>query len=74
VTKLHENPNTWEIEFDDVKCVGHEAGFSPDGKFFTMMNNIEQNNMAVYDTSDLDPRNWKRVTFVKDPEWVGEFP
>ncbi len=74
VTKLHENPNTWEIEFDDVKCVGHEAGFSPDGKFFTMMNNIEQNNMAVYDTSDPDPRKWNRITFVKDPEWVGDFP
>ncbi len=74
VTKLHTNPNTWEIEFADIKCVGHEAGFSPDGKFFTMMNNIEQNNMAVYDTSSPDPRNWKRVTFVKDPEWVGEFP
>jgi hypothetical protein len=74
VVKLHENPNTWEIKFDDVKCVGHEAGFSPDGKFFTMMNNIDQNNMAVYDTSNADPRKWNRFTFVKDPDWVGNFP
>ncbi len=74
VAKVHDNPNTWEINFDDVKCVGHEAGFSPDGKFFTMMNNIEQNNMAVFDTSDSDPRKWTKITFVKDPDWVGNFP
>jgi hypothetical protein len=74
VEKIHSNPDTWEIELDDVKCVGHEAGFSPNGKFFTMMNNIKQNNMAVYDTSEADPRKWKRFTFVKDPRWVGDYP
>jgi hypothetical protein len=74
VTKLHTNPDTWEIQFDDVKCVGHEAGFSPNGKFFTMMNNIKQNNMAVYDTSDPDPRKWNKITFVKDPSWKGDYP
>lgn len=74
VVKLHDDPSTWEIEFEDVKCVGHEAGFSPDGKVFSMMNNIDQNNMAVFDTSSDDPRNWKRIAFVKDPDWVGNFP
>jgi hypothetical protein len=74
VKKLYSNPDTWEIEFEDIKCVGHEAGFSPDGKFFSMMNNIKQNNMAVYDTSDKDPRKWKRITFVKDPTWVNDYP
>lgn len=74
ITKVHSNPDTWEVTFDDIKCVGHEAGFSPDGKHFTMMNNIKQNNMAVYDTSDADPRNWKRITFVKDSDWVGDYP
>jgi len=74
VKKVTSDPDTWEIEFPDVKCVGHEAGFSPDGKNFTMMNNIKQNNMAVFDTSDADPRNWKKITFVKDPKWVGDFP
>src|SRR4029453_17881001 len=43
-------------------------------KFFTMMNNIRQNNMPVFDTSDADPRNWKKFTFVKDPSWVGDYP
>lgn len=74
VVKVSSGPDTWEVKFDDVKSVGHEAGFSPDGKFYTMMNNIEQNNMAVFDTSDADPRKWKRITFVKDPEWVGQYP
>lgn len=74
VAKVHSNPDTWEVKFPDIKCVGHEAGFSPDGKFFTMMNNIKQNNMAVFDTSSPDPRNWKRVAFVKDETWVGDYP
>jgi hypothetical protein len=74
ITKVHADPDTWEVKFDDVKCVGHEAGFSPNGKNFTMMNNIKQNNMAVFDTADADPRKWKRFTFVKDPSWQGDYP
>jgi len=74
VVKVSSGPDTWEIKFDDLKCVGHEAGFSPDGKIFTMMNNIKQNNMAVFNTADPDPRKWKRFTFVKDPSWVGDYP
>jgi thiocyanate desulfurase len=74
VKKVSSDPDTWEIEFADIKCVGHEAGFSPDGKHFTMMNNIKQNNMAVYDTSAADPRDWKKITYVKDPSWVGDYP
>jgi hypothetical protein len=35
------------VKFDDVKCVAHEAGFTPDGKHFVMMNNVIQNNMLV---------------------------
>jgi hypothetical protein len=54
--------------------LGHEAGFSPDGRRFTMKNNIQQNNMALFDTSDPDPRQWKKITFVKDAAWTGEFP
>jgi DNA-binding beta-propeller fold protein YncE len=38
------------------------------------MNNLTQNNMAVFNTSDKDPRKWKKVNFVKDPKWVGEYP
>jgi hypothetical protein len=39
-----------------------------------MMNNLRSNNVAVFDTANEDPRKWKRVTFVKDSEWQGEFP
>ena len=30
--------------------------------------------MPIFDTSDPDPRQWKKVTFVEDPKWVGEYP
>lgn len=74
IKKISSSPDVWECHFDDIKCVGHEAGFSPDGNHYTMMNNIQQNNMAVFDTSSADPRNWNKITYVKDPAWVGEFP
>lgn len=74
VQKVSSGPDAWEIELEDCKCVAHEAGFSPDGARFTMMNNILQNNMPVFDTSDPDPRKWTKVTFVKDPAWVGDYP
>lgn len=73
VKKVASGPDTWEVQFKDGKCVAREAGFSPDGKFFTMMNNITQNNMSIFDTADPDPRKWKKITFVKNPEWVGEY-
>ncbi len=74
IKKVASGPDAWEVKFEDVKCVAHEAGFNPDGRFFTMMNNIEQNNMAVFDTSDADPRKWRKITFVRDATWVGKFP
>jgi hypothetical protein len=74
VKKVSSSPDAWEVKFEDCKCVAHEAGFSPDGKAFTMMNNITQNNMPVFDTSAPDPRDWKKTTFVKDPKWTGDYP
>ena len=41
----------WEITLDKVITSGHECGFSPDGKFFTMTNNTRQNSMGVFDCS-----------------------
>jgi hypothetical protein len=74
IRKMASDPDIWEIEFEDVKCVAHEAGFSPDGRFYVSMNNIRQNNMAIYDSSAADPREWRVVAVVRDPAWVGEFP
>ena len=64
----------WDIELDTVITSGHECGFSPDGRFFTMTNNTKQNSMGVFDVSDPDPRKWKRITHVKDPAWSGSTP
>jgi thiocyanate desulfurase len=74
VKKVASGPDAWDVTFDDVKNPAHEAGFSPDGKAFVMMNNLRQNNIPVFDTSDADPRRWTKVTFVEDPQWSGQYP
>ena len=72
--KVSNSPDTWVVDLPSVGNPIHESGFHPNGGFLCMMNNLRANNVAVFDTSDPDPRKWKRVTFVKDPEWQGEFP
>jgi hypothetical protein len=39
-----------------------------------MMNNLRANNVAVFNVAADNPRKWKRHTFVRDPDWKGEFP
>jgi thiocyanate desulfurase len=64
----------WDIQLDTVITSGHECGFSPNGKWFTMTNNTRQNSMGVFDVSDPNLRKWKRVTQVKDAAWTGSTP
>jgi len=74
--KISSSPDTWAVDLPAVGNPIHESGFHPAGGFLCMMNNLRANNVAVFDTANADPRKWKRVTFVKDPEWQGqgEFP
>jgi len=74
LTKVSGSPDTWVVDLPAVGNPIHESGFHPSGGTLCMMNNLRANNVAVFDTSNEDPRKWKRVTFVKDPEWQGEFP
>ncbi len=74
VRKISGSPDTWVVDLPAVGNPIHESGFHPDGGFLCMMNNLRANNVAVFDTTDADPRKWKRVTFVKDSEWQGEYP
>ncbi len=64
----------WELTLDNVVTSGHECGFSPDGKWFTMTNNTRQNSMGVFNCEDRNPGNWKRVTVFKDSHWTGSTP
>jgi thiocyanate desulfurase len=64
----------WEVRFDKIYSPGHEVGFSPDGRFLCMMNNLRENNCSVFDSSDPDPRNWKKIAHVEDPLWRGKYP
>ena len=72
VTKIDNDH--WEVKFDKIFSPGHEIGFSPDGRFLCMMNNLRENNCAVFDSSDPDPRNWKKIAHVEDPLWRGKYP
>ncbi|MFO0879475.1 MAG: hypothetical protein U0840_19175 [Gemmataceae bacterium] len=72
--KVSNTPETWEVSLPAVGNPIHESGFHPTGNQFVMMNNLRANNVAIFDTADPDPRRWKRVRFLGDPEWKGEFP
>jgi len=75
VKKIFSNPDTWEIKIPKVGNPVHEAGFNPTGNHFVIMNNLRDNNVAVFDVSDKEPRNWKRqAKFVQDKDWQGEYP
>lgn len=74
IKKISSSPDTWEVVLPAVYNPTHEAGFTPTGSHWVIMNNLRANNVAVFDTSDPDPRKWKRITHVKDPAWQGEYP
>ena len=72
ITKIDKDH--WEVTFDRVFSPGHEIGFSPDGKFLCMMNNLRENNCGVFDSSDPDPTKWKKIAHIEDPLWRGKYP
>ena len=53
--------DTWKVVFDKIHSPGHEIGFSPDGKFLVMMNNLRENNCSIFSSSDPDPTKWRKV-------------
>ena len=72
VVKMAEDH--WEVTFDKIHSPGHEIGFSPDGRFLCMMNNLRENNCSVFSTADPDPRKWRKIAHVEDPLWRGKYP
>jgi thiocyanate desulfurase len=72
VTRIDEDH--WQVVFDKIASPGHEIGFSPDGKFLCMMNNLRENNCSIFDSGDPDPTKWKKVAHVEDPLWGGKYP
>jgi len=65
----------WEIKFPSVPTPAHQAGYSPTGNFFVLMNNAKENMMAVFDCSNQsDPTKWRRIAAVGDPSWRGAYP
>lgn len=74
VKKISSSPDTWEVKLPAVGNPIHESGFHPLGNHLCMMNNLRANNVAVFDTSNPDPRKWKRQLLIKDPDWRGDYP
>ena len=72
VTKIDDDH--WQVTFDKIFSPGHEVGFSPDGSFLCMMNNLRENNCSVFDSSDPDPRQWKKIAHIEDLLWRGKYP
>jgi hypothetical protein len=66
--------DTWTVTFDKINSPGHEIGFSPDGKFLVMMNNLRENNCSIFSCVDPDPKNWRKIAHVEDPLWRGKYP
>jgi thiocyanate desulfurase len=66
--------DTWKVVFDKIHSPGHEIGFSPDGKFLVMMNNLRENNASVFSCADPDPTKWRKIAHVEDPLWRGKYP
>ena len=66
--------DTWTVTFDKIHSPGHEIGFSPDGRFLVMMNNLRENNCSVFSCDDPDPTKWRKIAHVEDPLWRGKYP
>lgn len=66
--------DTWEVVVDYVGSPGHELGWTPDGNRFMMMNNLRENSVGLFDTTDKDPSKWKKLGVISDPLWKGEYP
>lgn len=48
--------DTWQVKMDKVVSPAHQAGFSPDGKYFVFMNGVRQNNIMVWNSGNhADP-------------------
>ena len=45
ITKIDNDH--WQVTFDKIFSPGHEIGFSPDGRFFCMMNNLREQLLGL---------------------------
>lgn len=66
--------DTWQVVIDRVYSPGHELGFSPDGNHLVMMNNGLENSVGIFDSSDPDPRQWRKIKQIIDPTWGKRYP
>jgi hypothetical protein len=66
--------DTWRVVIDRVYSPGHELGFTPDGNHLVMMNNGLENSVGIFDSSDPDPSQWRKIKQIIDPTWGKRYP
>ncbi|MHB1174002.1 MAG: twin-arginine translocation signal domain-containing protein [Sulfuriferula sp.] len=55
----------WTFSVPSVLTPLHEAGFIPSGEYFLACNNVLQNNIAAYRSTDPNPLKWTKTAFVE---------
>jgi len=55
----------WTFSVPSVLTPLHEAGFITSGEYFLACNNVLQNNIAVYRSTDPNPLKWTKTAFVE---------
>ncbi|RRQ24133.1 hypothetical protein D5687_03340 [Guyparkeria sp. SCN-R1] len=63
--EVKQKGSTWTYSVPSVLTPLHEAGFTPSGEYFLACNNVLQNNIAVFRSTDPDPLKWKKEAFVE---------
>ena len=64
----------WEVTFDKIHSPGHEIGFSPDGRFLCMMNNLRENNCSVFSSGRSRSAQLEEDRACRGPAVEGQIP
>lgn len=62
---VKQSGHTWTFAVPSVLTPMHEAGFVPSGEYLLTCNNVLQNNIAVFKSTNEDPRKWSKIAFVE---------
>lgn len=62
---VKQSGHTWTYSVPAVLTPMHESGFLTSGEYFLACNNVLQNNVAVFDSTDPNPNKWKKMHFVE---------
>lgn len=62
---VKQRGDTWIFSVPAVVTPMHESGFLTNGEYFLACNNVLQNLVTVYQSTDPNPNKWKKTHFVE---------